>query len=77
MNIENDEMFAYPLTEEITILFSSANDKWAIETPEDSFSIDEESFEEDIMVNDTNISLEDFIRVKSIIEERIGHEETT
>ena len=71
MDIENDEMFVYPLTEEIDILYSLANDTWAIETPEDSFSVDEKSFEEDIIVDEFTITLEDFVKAKAVILKRI------
>lgn len=77
MDIENDEMFVFPLTEETNILYSSANDRWAIETPEDSFSVDEESFEEDIVIDEFVISLSDFLKAKAVILKRIEHAQTT
>lgn len=77
MNFENDEMYVFPFCESINILYSSANDKWAIETEEDSFSVDEDSFEEDIIISvDLKITLEDFTKVKDIIMKRIEDEKS-
>ena len=71
MNIEHDEVFTYPVTENFTILYSTVIKKWAVETPDDSFSVDDDSFEEDIIYEEDILSLKDFHKAQAIIMERI------
>jgi len=74
MNIENDETFAYPVSENFIILYSTIEDKWAVETPDDSFTVDDSSFEEDIIYEEDLLSLKDFHKVQAIILKRIKDE---
>ena len=71
MDFENDEMYTYPITDNITILYSLSVDKWAIETLDDSFSVDEYSFEEPIVIDETSICFKDFKKAQDIILKRM------
>jgi len=71
MKIENDELFVFPVSEYFTVLYSLTMDKWAIETPDDSFSVDDSSFDEDIVYEEDLLSLKDFHKAQAIILERI------
>lgn len=74
MNIENDEIYAYPYTEDIIVLYSQSTDKWAIETLDDSYTIDNDSFIQDIIINeDVSLSIKDFHKIQAIILQRIKY----
>ncbi len=77
MNIENDELFTYPYTEDIAILYSQSMDKWAIETLDDSYTVDDDSFKEDIFFDEsTSISIKDFHKIQAVILQRIEYAKT-
>ncbi len=77
MKIENDELYTYPYTESVTILYSVSMDKWAIETADDSYTVDDNSFAQDIVINeDTTITIKDFHKIQAIILQKVKNEKT-
>lgn len=71
MKFENDEIYSYPISESFTVLYSVTQKKWMVETPDDSFEVDDSSFKEDIFYEEEPLSLKDFHKVQSFILQRI------
>ena len=75
MTIENDEVYEVKIDEYFSIIYSKSMDKWAIETPDDGFTVDEKSFENPLEFNGNFLTLEEFQTFQEVIKLKVKQDD--